>query len=79
MELGSVQNISSGRSIHSSALKGLRSLSTTMDPNAVRLAAGDVTVKRYVSLNQQMFIYSINRSLTRIANEVAGEVLNTKG
>ncbi len=78
MEPGPVQSIS-GRSIHSSALKGLRSLSTTMDPNAVRVAQGDISAKRFVPLNQQMFIYSINRHLLRIANQVAGEVLETKG
>lgn len=76
MEL-SVQSIS-GRSIHSSALKGLRSLSTTMDPNAVRLANGDISVRHQVALNQQMFIYSINLRLLKIADDISGEILDEK-
>ena len=57
------------------ALGGIGAASPTVDKRALRLAKGDISVKSVVPLNQQLFIYSINRHLMKIQSDRLGEVL----
>lgn len=75
MEATSIQS-SVHTGMNTIGLQGLRAASLNIDQNARRLAQGDISVKRMVSLNQQMFIYSINLHLMKISDDMIGEVID---
>ena len=61
--------------MHGIALQGLRGASARMNHNAGQIARGDISVERMVSLNQELFLYSINIQLLKISDEMVGELL----
>lgn len=74
MEIGAFHS-SSPSQMHSIAIQGLQRASSNMNLNASRIAQGDISAERMVSMHQEMFLYSINIQLLRISDEMVGELL----
>ncbi len=74
MDIGLVQD-GSPYQMHSIAMEGLRKASSNINLNANRIAEGDISVERMASLNEELFLYTINIQLLKISDEMVGELL----